>query len=240
MAKAKKKPQEKNEQPKKKSLAANRRRRRARSNPEATANPPALADFTHLLLPGFAAYGAVRVLQRIVFTLVGRKWPKLAKHAHAATGVLAFGGIWGLAHRIKRIAPYHDALVMGSGVAAVQSAVQTYLPKKYSWLLSDCRTDDLGPALPATAQQTTLPAATAAADVDDEYAYLEEQLGALERGATRGPVTAPGVKPKANPVAANMAMATQGQDNDVELDPDLMEALGDEDVDDLYTGAFGN
>ena len=236
MAKAKKKPQE-NEQKPKKSLAANRRRRRARANPEARANPPMLADLTHVLLPGFGAYGAVRVLQRIVFTLVGKKWPKLAKHAHAATGVLAFGGIWGLGHRVKKLAPFHDAIVMGSGVAAVQGVAQAYLPKKYSWLLADCSTDDLAPALPAT-QQTALPAATT--DVDDEYAYLEEQLGALERGATKGARTVAGVRPKTNPVASNMSLATKGQPDNIELDPDLMEALGDEEVDDLYTGAFGN
>ena len=239
MAKAKKSPEENPTPKKKRGLATIRRARRARAarrNPApATANPPIVADFTHVLLPGFAAYGLTRILQRIVYTLVQKRWPKFGKHAHAAAGVLGFGSVWWLGHKIKFVEPYHDAVVMGSGIAALQGVAQTYLPKKYSWLLSDCRPEDVAPTQ-ATLQaknQQMLEEPTEG----DEYSYLEDQLGELERsGSRRTRAVAPG-KPSQRPVAQAMQRAAGPKDG-ARLDPDLLEELAGENVDDLYTGAF--
>jgi len=220
--------------PKKKSggLAAIRRRRRLRANPapertsRARANPPLGSDITSVLLPGFGAYALTRVLQRIVYTVVQKRWPKLGKHAHAAAGVAAFGGVWFFAHRIAAVAKYHDGIVMGSGVAALHGIAQCYLPKKYSWLLADCKSSDVL-SLPATDDATTSSSAKANSPAvgDDEYSYLERQLDAMSGDARVR--TMPGAR------GAN-AMTTDGG----ALDPALTEELGDEDIDDLYTGAF--
>lgn len=223
MAKAAKKPEENTPTKKKPSLAANRRKRRARAKANPAANPPAWHDFTHVILPGFAAYGAVRVLQRIAFTLIGKRWPRFAKHAHAATGVIAAGGAWAFAHKLPKVGQFHDAILMGSGVAALQGVYSAYVPKKYGWLLSDCDTSQLAPATsgglmtePANLPQQ-LKQQTSTGD-DDDLADLEAQLGSLS-GTTLGGGKSSGSAP---------------------VDDALAEELGGEDLDDLYAGAFAN
>lgn len=150
-------------------LVAQRRQTRRRS---VTANPPVGTDLLHSVLPGFGAYAATRLLSRIVYSLVQRKWPKLGKHAAALAATGAFGTAWLGAHRIQRLAPYHDVIVIGSGVAALQTIVRTYLPR-YGWIVADPKPADVQPAaLPAAA-------ATAAAQAElqgDEYSYLEAEL----------------------------------------------------------------
>lgn len=238
----------------KKSLATTKRRRRARkatrvpsaprTNPRA--NPPMAQDITHVLLPGFAAYAATRVLQRIVWSLVSNRWPGVAKYAHAATGAAAFGATWFFAHRVDKLAPYHDGIVMGSGVAALQGVATAFLPVKYSWLLADCNPDDLTPtqsdadtaAQAAAAAQQQAPAPQAG----DEYSYLEDQLDGIQRQQSRGRgrmITPP--KTGGRQVASAMQQATTAQDQGATLDPDLLAELdSNEDVDSFYTGAFSN
>jgi hypothetical protein len=231
-----------------KTLAANRRRRKARSNPGSTAaaNPPIAKDITHVLLPGFAGYAATRVLQRIVFMIVQRKWPKFGKHASAVAGVAGFGGVWFFAHKIQRLAPYHDGIVMGSGVAALHGIATCYMPTKYKWLLTDCRPEDVRPedVAPksaqldaATLQQQARLAPTPTAD--DEFSYLERQLDAAAAGGSRRAHTIAPPKRSARPIANALQMASHGSDG--ELDPDLTGELSDgESVDDLYSGPFSD
>ena len=104
---------------KKSGLAANRKRRRARKSSSLVANPPVAKDFTNLILPTFGAYAGTRLLARMVYSIIQKKWPKVGKHAGAAAAVAAFGGSWFMAHRIKRLAPYHDAIVVGSGIGGM-------------------------------------------------------------------------------------------------------------------------
>ncbi len=250
MAKAKKAIKKAKELPSpsepKRSLAANRRRRRARKNPgeprsNLTANPPILADFTHVLLPGFAAYAATRVLTRIVYSIVQKRWPKLGKHAAAAAGAAGFAGVWFFAHKVKRLEPYHDGVVMGSGVAALHGVAQCYLPKKYAWLLADCQPEDVAPAVaPGSQLQSSASAPTggAAATCKDEYSYLEDQIDAMDGAGDRRTRIARPPKATRTPVANAMHAATGG-DASEDLDPDLVDELDDdEDVDDLYSGSF--
>lgn len=226
--------------PTKRNLAANRRRRKARKNPEGgsralAANPPIAADFTHVLLPGFAAYAATRVLSRIVYSIVQKRWPKLGKHAAAAAGAAGFGAVWLFAHKVKKIAAYHDGVVMGAGVAALHGVAQCYLPAKYSWLLADCKPSDVAPAV-TTNGGAQLPASSAPAVAGDEYSYLEAQLDAMEGGGDRRTRIARPPKAHRTPVADAMAFSTNGGGD---LDPDLAGELeNDEDVDDLYSGSF--
>jgi hypothetical protein len=220
-------------------LAANRRRRRARRNPGELSvarvprsNPGIVADFTHVLLPGFGAYAVTRLFQRIVWNLVGKRWPGLAKHAHALSGAAAFGGVWYFGHKVKFLAPYHDAIVMGSGIAAIQGIGQDYIPPRYAWILNDCNAATESPSAPQlTTSATPAPnAATPAQTADDEYAFLEADLQQLVSK-----------KPSAKPVAKAMNAAAGKPSKDVELDADLIaELTNGEGVDDLYTGSFSN
>ncbi len=240
MAKPAKK-QDETENPKKKrsfaSYKKKRKTRAVRANPAPRKNPGVASDIVHVGA-GFAAYGITRAAQRIVYQVVGKRWPKWAKWAHAATGIGVFGAVWWGAHRVKALAPYHDAAMMGSGIAAGQGVLSSVLSAKYTWLLSDCKPEDLRPAPQQQMQQTIARSnnADALPDADnDEYSDLEAQLGSLAGGPAR---SVPAPRPQQNPVASTLAMATAGQGG--VTDPDLMEELGGENLDDLYAGAFAN
>src|SRR5678816_1569764 len=68
---------------------------------EVRSNPAFLKDMAAVLVPAFLAYAGTRVLQRVVFSIIQKRYPKFGKHAHAISGVAAFGGAYFLAHRIK-------------------------------------------------------------------------------------------------------------------------------------------
>jgi hypothetical protein len=178
-----------------------------------------------VLLPGFGAYAATRVLARIVYNFVQPRWPSLGKHAHALAGVLGFGGTWFFAHKIEKLAPYHDGIVMGSGIAALQGVATAYLPDKYNWLLQDVSPEDVTAPAPAP---TTQPAAAAG----DEYSYLEDQTEsrrARRKRRRQQQLQSTQAEDPGNP-------PTQPDQND-----DLMSILNDgETPDDLYSGSFSN
>jgi hypothetical protein len=246
MAKAKKK-REKSPEPvdnpapkkRKRSLAANQKARRARaprSNPGPRANPPAFDDLKGVILPGFAAFAATKLLSRMAYSVVSKKFPKLGRHAHAAAGVGSFAAVWFGAHRVKQLAPYHDGIVAGAGMAALHGLAQAYLPAKYRWILGDPQQQ----ALPASQNTGVVPpqiqGQTSVAD--DEFAYLEEALDRAASGDKRiQHVPAP--RGSSSPVAAGLALASEN-DGNVNFDPDLMEELGGEDVDSMFSGVFGN
>jgi hypothetical protein len=189
----------------KKGLAAFKKRRRGRkkkANPPAKkANPPLLKDATEVILPGFASYAGTRLLARIVYTIIQKKYPKAGKHAAAGASVAAFAAVWFGAHRIKRLEKYHDGMVMGSAIATIGTLVRTYL-SKYGWIIADYRPEDVK-ALPAQA-----PAALPEPELDDEdeFSWLE--------GETE--------------VAQSRAAAAQAEVDEVE-DDDFMAAPDDDD-----------
>lgn len=229
---------------KKGGLAANRRRRRVtrvtkvtRETREVRANPPLMADFTHVLLPGFGAYAGTRFLQRVVFSLASKRWPKLGKHLHALAGVAAFGATWLFAHKVRSIAKYHDGIVMGSGIAAFQGVAQTYLPK-YGWLTADVQPNGAGgPQVQQQPQQLTAPTGAGG----DEYSYLEDQLDAIDGRRARPARTTRAPRRTAAPMASAMQMAAaiSGDDPSEQIDADLLDELDDgESLDDLYAGSL--
>lgn len=210
------------------SLAHNRKKRRARKNPSpassATANPPIAADIVHVILPGFAAYAATRVLSRVVFAIVAKRWPKLGKHAAVLAGLASFGSMWFFAHKVKMLAKYHDSILMGSGIAAGQGVVATYLPVKYSWLLTDPRAEDLAPVAPKMVAQPHV-SDLSPSGVVDEYTAMEI---AAERKLNR-----------VRPSSASAEPPIIADNESVELAPDLQGVLEQgETADDLFTGGF--
>lgn len=166
-----------------KSIAANRRKRRARRKRKNAAhmvmNPPVGRDIAQAVVPGFAAYGATRLLSRIVYTVVQKRWPKVGRHAGALSSVLAATAAWLGAHRIKQLKEYHDPIVIGASIAALQTVFRTYVPR-YGWIVSDYRPDDLpgqnpkqiGPA----DEEEELDQALKDYMAEDEYSHLEREV----------------------------------------------------------------
>lgn len=212
-----------------------RESREVRQNP---AGAPRLSDLTQVILPGFGAFAATKVIQRVIYSLVQKRWPKLGKHAHALSGIAAFGGLWYFAHKIRALAKYHDGILIGSGIAAGHGIAQCYLPQKYNWLLADCKPSDVAPIAPAPNSNGTGQIAAPTTSDGDEFSYLESQLDEMEQSGDRRTRHAKGSRGNGRPVAQAMKQANSNNDAGFLLDPDLVEELGNEAVDDLYTGAF--
>jgi len=196
---------------KKKGLAAVAKRRRAR---KARSNPGLAKDFTHFILPAFGSYAATRLLSRIVYSIVAKKWPRLSPHAGALAALTSFGGLWFAGHKIKRLAPFHDALVVGSGVAALATVVRTYVPK-YGWIVADPKPEDY--ALAPAAIPAALPGAQEPAGAVDEFDMFEAELG--ER------MYMPPPKSVSKPVTVPPSHVVQ----DPNPEDDLSDLMGDDD-----------
>jgi len=102
----------------------------------AKANPPPVQDVLEFVLPGFAGYAGTRMTSRIVHGMVIKRFPKLAKHASVLSTIAAAGAAWLLVHRFDKVKQYHTPVVVGAGIATIQTVVQAYLPK-YGWMVSD-------------------------------------------------------------------------------------------------------
>jgi hypothetical protein len=113
------------------------RRRHAKKNPgEPKRNPPIGTDVIEYILPGFGAFAATRFLTRVAAVQIAKRWPTRAKHAGAIASIGAFAAAWFGAHRVKMLEKYHHPIVVGSGLAAIQSLIQLYVPA-LGWMISD-------------------------------------------------------------------------------------------------------
>src|SRR5690606_28919774 len=174
---------------------------------------------------GAAGYAGTRVVQRVAWTLTQKRKPQWSKHVQALAGVATFGAVLYGGSKIQALDDYHEAIVIGSGVAAAQGVVHAYVPK-YAWLLQDPRSD-------ASRQ---LPAGTPAAQLPDAQGdddLLEQQIQQMERLPQRAQRRAPVAQ-------ALQTAAVASGDASGELDESLLEELGTEDIDDLYAGTFEN
>lgn len=209
------------------------RRRRARATARAViqrSNPAGggwgdLGAMAKQVAAGGAGYAGTRVVQRVAWTLTQKRRPSWSKHAQAIAGVATFGAVLYGASKVATLNSYHEAIVIGAGVAAAQGVVAAYVPK-YAWLLQDPRTDGAR-ALPAPAQRE-LPEAQNGDDL------LEQQIQQMERVPQR-PAAA-----RRQPVAQALQTSAVASGDGGELDEKLLEELGGEDVDDLYAGTFEN
>lgn len=142
---------------------ANRLRRRLhkryRRNPSSSAparNPPLLAEIGGFILPGFGGFAATRFLTRLASTQVAKRKPSLGKHAGVIASVGSFFAAWFLAHRIKWLAEYQQPIVVGAGLAAIQSILQLYFPM-IGWMVSDASPAELEEGNGSTQQIVTAP-----------------------------------------------------------------------------------
>lgn len=114
--------------------------KRKRANPardiDLRSNPPLGVDIVEYIGPGFAAFAATRLLTRIAAVQIAKRYPRWGRHAGAIASVGAFGAAWFGAHRVKYLEKYHHPIVVGSGIAAIQSLMQLYLPA-LGWMVSD-------------------------------------------------------------------------------------------------------
>lgn len=177
----------------KKGLAAFYGKRKKPTPPKKNApfvsNPPLMTDLVDFIVPGFVGYAATRFLGRLTHSIVSRRWPKLGRHAAVLSGGAAFGASWFLAHKIPKVQKYHTPIVVGSAIAAAQTAVQCYLPK-YGWIVSDFYDAPIKSLQPPPADVQRLVARRAAAQKalaekngGSSEALMEGNLGSLSGGA---------------------------------------------------------
>ena len=123
---------------------ARKYRSRRRSSGEPRRNPPFIEDMKSVVIPGFVAFGAARFATRMLTIAVNKRWPKLARHAGALAGAAVFGGAYVGSQKIKALEKYSEGIILGSGIGALVTIVQTYLPK-LGWVFSEVAPSELQP-----------------------------------------------------------------------------------------------
>lgn len=168
------------------------KKNRARRNPDEPSPAPSrsssaspIGDLFSYVGPGFAGFAATRFATRVASTQIATRWPNMAKHAGALASVGSFLAAWQLAHRVKVLEPYSEPIAVGSGIAAIQSIIQLYIPR-LGWVVSDAT-----PELDATAAAAVAPAADPSAQVaangfDDNFEILDEVTGSWRAGRDAG------------------------------------------------------
>jgi len=173
---------------KKKGLARSHRRAKSakRIVSAPSSNPPLFTDLVEFIIPGFAGYAATRFTSRIVRGLAEKRFPRLGKHAAVLSSLAAFGASWLLVHRVKKVAKYHTPVTVGAAIAALQTTVQTYLPK-YGWIVSDYQEQkQIAPSAAAAANQLPNSAPpitenlTLQPSIDEQLASVEAELAMIE------------------------------------------------------------
>lgn len=119
-------------------------------------NPPLMTDVAAYIVPGIAAFALDRFVTRVAAAQIAKRWPKYAKHAGAIAAIGTFAGAYFGAHRVKYLEKYHHPIVIGTGLAALQSLAQIYFPKLNALIGDPCPP-------PAAQQQPPLLAARQAA-----------------------------------------------------------------------------
>lgn len=210
-----------------------RRRKQAKSGFKS--NPPLFTDLWEFIGPGFGGFAITRFTTRVAATQISKRWPKMAKHAGAIASVGSFLAAWWGAHRVKWLEKYHTPIVVGSGIAAIQSVIQLYLPR-LGWVVSDASPD-------IAAQQTqTVPVANGTQPVATDDLDLVSESGegwytyndAHDAGRY---ASTPGKPSPAQPSPAQQAASSPGSTTD---DSDVFDIIEDEDpqVQGMGTGIF--
>jgi hypothetical protein len=218
-------------------------RRRKRSPVAVTVrrNPTPAVDWMDLgteIGAGFAGFAASRLTTRIVSVQLAKRAPTYAKHAGVASSLATFLAAVLLAKRWKHTEKYADALAFGSGLALLQTVIQTYIPG-LGWIVADCSPEVAAAAQPAAVAPASQGGLLDDDDSDDDswFSYND----AYDRGRH-----APSAQPRASQQRSAAAPAPQqtratqatgpapgaGEDDDV----DSLLA----DLDDDSLGVFAN
>lgn len=143
------------------SRLARKYKKHKRSSSAPRPNPPFWADMGNQVLPAVAGFAGSRLLTRMLTLMLAKRWPKLARHAGAIAGVGVFAGAYWGAHKIKALARWADGIVVGAGVGAAATVVQTYIPK-LGWIMKEVDDAEIAPPAPAAEQ-------VAAGEFDEDW-----------------------------------------------------------------------
>ena len=174
-------------------------------------NPPLATDIASYIVPGFAAFVLDRLVSRTAAVQIAKRWPKFAKHASAISAVGTFGAAWFGAHKVKYLEKYHDAIVIGSGLAMLQTLAQLYVPKLHSLLGDPCPTPMRAMASPLARQQISASSAPAPMSTDAIPAGFKPTSAAewytyndsYDAGGYKGKVEIPRAQTQAPPAPDN-------------------------------------
>lgn len=197
-----------------------RYKRRYRRNPDgggsARSNPPLFTDLAEFIGPGFAGFAATRLLTYVTATQIAKRAPKLGKHAGAAASVGSFLAAWFLANRWKWLAKYQMPLVVGSGIAALQSLLQLYVPK-IGWMVSDA-SPQVGQIAARSAKASIGPNPDDLQPIDDdpdEYVYNDSydagRMDATQHAADQRAATGASSAPPVDDDLADLDLEELGQ-----------------------------
>ena len=193
--------------------------KRYRRNPETSSrsNPPLFTDLAEFIGPGFASFAATRLLTRIAATQIAKKKPTWGKHAGALASLASFFALWWGANRVKWLERYHTPLVVGSGIAALQSVLQLYIPR-LGWMVSDATpqiADESGLQLDESGGQPTV----------QGMEYLDEDPNEYSNNDQFDPGVA------AKPAAGGAKVTEDEIINDLNME--------DDELGDLHLGSLG-
>ena len=127
-----------------------KRRKHKGESSSPRSNPPMFQDLVEFIGPGFAGFAVSRFGTRIATTQIGQRWPSWGKHAGGVAAVGSFLAAWLLAHKVKLLEKFHTPIVVGAGIAALQSLIQLYIPR-LGWMVSDASPELAAGAAGATA-----------------------------------------------------------------------------------------
>lgn len=121
---------------------ARARSRRRNGDDAPRANPSGfmaeLYEVGELVLPAFAGYAGGRLISRVAYVQLSKKYPRAAKHLAAGASAAAVLATYFALPRVKKFASYQVPATLGAAIASLQTLVQTYLPK-FGWMVSDYR-----------------------------------------------------------------------------------------------------
>src|SRR5690606_33247983 len=107
------------------------------SKTKLTPNPSAMSEQAYGICVGFAGYTVNRLVSRIGYSQASARSARAGKHTAAAASVLGAIGAYLVAGRWERLRAHRESVLIGAGIAALQTLVQAYAPAKYAWLVCD-------------------------------------------------------------------------------------------------------
>ncbi len=165
------------------------------------------SDLIEDVIPGFVGFAATRFLTRAVAVQIEKRKPGWGKHTGAVASIGSFLAAWLVAGRWKAISKWHNPLVVGSGLAALQSLLQLYVPK-LGWMVGDPMPEllGMGPAgqLPGP-QSRPLPDGLTELEEDPSLYVYDDRYDAGRFSQPQQPpnAAANGGAPPASPTQAN-------------------------------------
>lgn len=121
-----------------------KRRRRRRKNPDDTpSRSRAKGEVIELATnigAGFAGYAGTRLLSRMAYAQAVKRFPNASPYVHVAAAALGAAGVYFGTKHWSKAQDYHESASIGAGIALLQTAIQTFVPK-FGWIVADVTPD---------------------------------------------------------------------------------------------------